>query len=558
MPAKRATPGAAAGLGRKRRLHPLAILNPFGGYSRPPRLGWRAPNLKPIALAVLAVVVLYVDAASDSVTVTDDGGVLIQRTELTWVDVLVLVAVFGIVAACVARWWTFRWWVENDTIQTTGGILHRWKRETTFDRIVTVDRSTTPLKRLFRVSSIAIETTAMHQATPDILLGYLSRRDARLLEHLLVSRLMFDGDEDETSLFEPRTLGRLGWRELIVAGATTLQVSRALVTLWATGQFLAYIAVPTPTLVFDSETGAYGLSPLQFLLALIAGTIAVLWLTSAIYFIVSFARFRLGRHEGWLTVETGVIRPVRRLIRIDAIQGLEVSRSPLQRRFRGKGAMLLMRMPAYGAPPNYAMVLHPAVTDASIPELTEQIIGMDEATSRAMCGQGIHRLAASSRFAYITSWPTRIAAASGALLLLLLILQRDLWWWALIPLPLTVPLGYVGLLAWRSAGWYADDGDWLVIQRGALRMTSTAARVDRIQYLRWSLPMLSRSPSSASIAVSVATSGGAGMISRIPAWLQRPVNPSIVRLRAVDAADARAIAVASGYGPALPPALAGE
>ncbi len=558
MPAEGATSIAAAALGRKRRLHPLAIFNPFGGYSRPPRLGWRLPNFKAVALAVLVGVVLYLDAASDSVTVTDDGGILLQRTELTWVDGLVLVTVIGIVAACIARWWSFQWWIENDAIRTSGGIVHRWKRTTTFDRIVTVDHTSTPLQRIFRVSRIAMETTAMHQAEPDILLGYLTRRDARLLEHLLVTRLVFDGDEGAAWEFDPRGLGHLGWRELIVAGATTIQISRALVTLWAASQLAAYIAIPSPTLAFDTETGAYGLTPLQFAIVAIAGIVAVVWLTSTVYFIASFARFRLGRHEGGLTVDTGVIRPVRRLIRIDAIQGLEVSRSPLQRQFRGKRAMLRMRMPAYGAPPNYAMVLHPAVTDAAIPGLTEHIMGMDAASSRAMCGQGIHRLDASSRLAYMTFWPRRIAAAAAAVLLLLLVVQPELWWWALIPLALTVPLAGMGLLAWRSAGWHADNGDWLVLQRGALGLTSTAARVDRIQYLAWSLPLLSRPPASASMAVSVATSGGAGLISRILAALHRPVDPSIVRLRAVGAADAREIALASGTEPALPPALAAE
>ncbi len=536
----------------------MAILNPFGGYSRPPRLGWRLPNLKAVALVVLAAVVLYLDAASDSVTVTEDGGILVQRTELTWVDGLVMVAVVGIIAACIARWWSFQWWVEDNTIRTSGGVLHRWKRTTSLDRIVAVDHTSTPLQRIFRVSSISIETTAMHQAEPDILLGYLSNRDARLLEHLLVARLVFDGDEGEARQFDPRGLGHLGWRELIVAGATTIQISRALVTLWAASQLVAYIAIPSPTLAFDTETGAYGLTPLQFVTVAIAGVIAVLWLTSTVYFIVSFARFRLGRHEGWLTVETGVIRPVRRLIRIDAIQGLEVSRSPLQRQFRGKRAMLRMRMPAYGAPPNYAMVLHPAVTDAAIPGLTEQIIGMDAATSRALCGQGVHRLGASSRLAYIVSWPAKIAAASGALLLMLVIVQPEHWWWGLAPLALMPPLAGMGLLAWKSAGWHAGHGDWLVLQRGALGMTSTAARVDRIQYVKWSMPPLSRSPSSAAMAVSVATSGGAGLISRILIALHRPVDPSIIRLRAVGAADARKIALASGYEPSLPPALAVE
>src|SRR5690606_9605075 len=112
---------------------------------------------------------------------------------------------------------------------------------------------------------------------------------------------------------------------------------------------------------------------------------------------------------------------------------------------------------AYGAPPNYAMVLHPAVTDAALPVLAEQIIGMDRATSGAMCGQAVHRLAAGCRGAWVARWPVRIVAGCGALLALLLILQPALWWWALTPLVLTVPLAYTGLLGWRSAGWYTGD-----------------------------------------------------------------------------------------------------
>jgi uncharacterized membrane protein YdbT with pleckstrin-like domain len=551
MPAKTAQKNAAATLGRKRRLHPLAIFNPFGGYTRPPRLGWRVPNLKPVALALLVAGVLVVDYVSDSVTVTDEGEVLLQREGITRVDAVILITLIGVVAALLARWWSFRWWVEDDMIRTTGGIAHRWKREVAFDRIVTVDRSTTLWQRIFRVSGLAIETTAMNQAAPDILLGYLSNRDADLLEDLLISKLVFDGDESEARRFQLIRLDRLGWRDLIVAGAMTFQIGRALVALWVTGQLLEFLDMPTPPIVFDTETGGYGLSPTQLAIALPLGILVILWVTSTAYFVVSFARFRIGKHDAWLTVETGVIRSVRRLIRIDAIQGLEVSRSPLQRQFRSKRAMLRMRMPAYGAPPNYAMVLHPAITDAALPALTEQIIGMDPATSGAMCGRGIQRLSTGCRGAWIAYWPMHIAAVSGALLILLLILQPDRWWWALTPMVLAVPLAYSGLLGWRSAGWYVGD-DWLVIQRGAFRLTSTAAHADRVQYLAWSKLLVSRSTPVTSMAISVATSGGADFISRILAVFRRPVNPSIVRLRAVDATDARKIASESGYERSLP------
>lgn len=109
MPTKKESAGAAAALARKRRLHPLAIFNPFGGYSRPPRLGWRVPNLKAVSLAALVAVVLVIDYQSDSVSVTEEGGLIIQRSEVTWTDLLILLALAGILAACIARWWTFQW-----------------------------------------------------------------------------------------------------------------------------------------------------------------------------------------------------------------------------------------------------------------------------------------------------------------------------------------------------------------------------------------------------------------------------------------------------------------
>jgi hypothetical protein len=217
--------------------------------------------------------------------------------------------------------------------------------------------------------------------------------------------------------------------------------------------------------------------------------------------------------------------------------------------------MLQMRLPAYGSPPIYAMVLHPAVTDATLPSLMRQIAGMDLATSEAMCGKGVHPLAAGCRNAYITYWPKRIAAVSGVLLALLLTLQPQVWWWALFPLILAVPFAISGWLAWRSVGWYAGNGEWLLVQRGAFTLTSTVARIDQIQYVRWSQSLFSRANATFSLAISVATSGGASLLGEILALLRRPVDPSLVRIRAVDATDAEKIAISSGFERSLPPEL---
>ena len=294
--------------------------------------------------------------------------------------------------------------------------------------------------------------------------------------------------------------------------------------LYAAILFFQPQTAPSLDIEFDSTASTViGLSPALFLIVPFLGIIVVLWLVSTVYLLVSFARFRLGKHAGWLILETGVIRRSRRLIKAGAIQGLEISRSPLQRYFRDKRAMLQMRLPAYGSPPIYAMVLHPAVTDATLPSLMRQIAGMDLATSEAMCGKGVHPLAAGCRNAYITYWPKRIAAVSGVLLALLLTLQPQVWWWALFPLILAVPFAISGWLAWRSVGWYAGNGEWLLVQRGAFTLTSTVARIDQIQYVRWSQSLFSRQrhfpqwPSRLPQAES-------GLLSD-PGLLRRPVDP---------------------------------
>ena len=123
---------------------------------------------------------------------------------------------------------------------------------------------------------------------------------------------------------------------------------------------------------------------------------------------------------------------------------------------------------------------------------------------------------------------------------------------------LAVPLAISGWLAWRSAGWYAGNGEWLLLQRGAFTLTSTAARIDQIQYVSWSQGLFSRANATLSLAISVATSGGASLLSDILAFLFRPVEPSLVRIRAVDATDAEKIAISSGFERSLPSGLTSE
>jgi membrane protein YdbS with pleckstrin-like domain len=253
MPTRDGSASVARTLSRKRRLHPLAILFPLNSYSRPPLLGRSIRIPRGVGLSILFVVGLIVDFFSDSVSMLDDGGVLVESDEFTWGHLSVLIIALGILATfLLVRWWSFRWWIEDDAIWTSGGIFNEWRRRVTFDHIVTMDRSSTPVRRLFRVSRIALETTAVDQAAPDVLFGYLSNKNANLLEDLLITKLVFDGKDNEARRFDPLSVYQLGWWDLILAGATTLQIGRALVVLYTAILFFQQQMDPSLVIEFES------------------------------------------------------------------------------------------------------------------------------------------------------------------------------------------------------------------------------------------------------------------------------------------------------------------
>ena len=183
---------------------------------------------------------LIVDYYSGAMSVQDDASVLVQHADFTWVHLVVLLIGLGIaVSFLLVRWWSFRWWIEDDAIWTSGGLFNEWRRRVTFDHIVTIDRTSTPVRRVFGVSRIAIETTAVDQAAPDVLFSYLSNKNANLLEDLLITKLVFDGQDNEARRFDPLSVDQLGWWDLILAGATTLHLGRALAILYIASRILS-------------------------------------------------------------------------------------------------------------------------------------------------------------------------------------------------------------------------------------------------------------------------------------------------------------------------------
>ena len=238
------SPSTPSDLRRPRRLHPLAILMPFGSYSKPKGLGGFATPIW-IGVAVIVTILFITNIfAGDIRRVFEDpeGDPTINLTigeadapessaasdekRSLWpsFEYSIGVSQLLIVALLLYKWLFFKWWVADGAIWTQGGAINRWTRRVSIDHIVAVDRSTNLLQKALRVSRISAETTANAAASSDVTLGCLARKQAESL-HLFLNQDLHELDDDpDRSEMQRLVVARPGWwgadrrRRILAAG----------------------------------------------------------------------------------------------------------------------------------------------------------------------------------------------------------------------------------------------------------------------------------------------------------------------------------------------------
>jgi putative membrane protein len=554
-------------LSRARRLHPFAIFIPKRSYSRPPRIDGFG-GLIWFAMALLIAAAMLVDFSSS--TVIDEARTFANSTTITSsldqpiniqisnddydslgaeIGIAVLVIIVALIIGAIYRWYSFRWWIADGALWLRGGYITTWSRRMSLDHIVGMERSASLVHKIIGVASMTIETAAAERKRADAMLRWLPGRDADAIEATLIRALVESdaaaGPDEFVSLTGPRPK----LKELFAASAFTLQISRSIVILWAAYSFLGKRNLDDK-LGPAAEITTASSSPILDIVLPVLGLLLLLWLTSVLYFFFTFARFKVGRKHGWMSLESALIGSTARLVRIDAIHGFESIATPLQRRMGL--STLRMRIPGSSLATDYRRVIRPSIAPDRLRSLMRELAGMDTETSDALIGEGVHRMPVSSRTAYIARWPLRAAAAIAAIVVVGGVIDRDLWWARLFCFVFALLAAGHGFLRWRLAGW-SVSGAWIAVQRGVINRTTVTASIDRIRYLKWSRGLVTQSVATqVDLTLCLAASNGMGRIDRLRTFLHLSADSSLVTLPHLPLADAEQIAAETGFVQTLP------
>ena len=239
-----------------------------------------------------------------------------------------LIGIGVLALSSVWQYFTYRYWIEGDSLVIRSGLLHRQLRQVPFARIHNVALHQNVLHRFFGVAEVRLESAGGDK--PEAQMRVLRLSDAMALEQLVRRRTSaaaapaagstetIAGDVGDFAEAPTRTLLQLPPMEVLRLGLVS---NRGLLVLGGGAAALAQFGRGWPTQLIEGIgksmfgwADAHHFGPQQYLLVgttLALGFIALLRLFSMALALLQYFGFRLDEQGRRLTVERGLLTRVR-------------------------------------------------------------------------------------------------------------------------------------------------------------------------------------------------------------------------------------------------------
>lgn len=249
-----------------------------------------------------------------------------------------LAAVFAVLAAGIARWFTTRYRVTDERVELRSGLLFRRRRSVPRDRIRTVDLTAGPVHRLFGLAVLNIGTGQRTEGTEagELSLDAVSAAEADRLRQRLLERAPAEPAEEG----EPpeQEIARLDWSWLRYAPLTTSSLVAVGAVAGAASQLAGDLGVdPSDVEAFNGARERLDMAPLWLGATLFAVFVLIVAVLGAVLiFVEGWWGFRLVREAGGtLRVRRGALTTRSVSLEERRLRGVEIAEPLLLRAGRG-------------------------------------------------------------------------------------------------------------------------------------------------------------------------------------------------------------------------------
>ena len=525
----------------ERRLHPYAIIT---FWKRPSRPAWLSFSLLARVLLLVAVTTAIVLTDAGRSTLSDrvdnyqdlppvdlfedldivegedspaaatesEPGITITVSSVgaaVALVVMLLALIGGVIGANLLAWWRIRYGIEDGVFWMSGGVIRPWRRIIPLDNIQVADFSASLIEQVLRVRVLRIESAAP-TVGPDILLTGVRAKDAAAIREVFEARW---GTADRADWKESPEAA-MSIRDLLIAGATSLEVGRAIAFLTLAGLVLRRFS---PSLsdrltTFDVTIEADSVSGFARDLGTLILAFGALWLLTTILFAINFSRHRLQRRGALVEVNYGRITQRWRMIPPGRVQSLLVTENMLQQLLGLKTLRVAIAGDSRGG--SEVSILLPTSRARTLAPVIEAIVPSHTMPVGVLTGQDL-RSGGYDDPPYIIRATLLRCAPLVVLIWLLLDQATNLSpWWALSVLTPVIPL--IGYRLWqdRDAAWLVEQAERLVTRERRIGRITICAPFDRVQLATVNQSFLQRRSGEGS-TFDAATPGAAST------WLER-------------------------------------
>lgn len=269
---------------------------------------------------------------------------LVNLVDISLVFILFAVGFVLGVGYGIAYYWVFEYELTEDTFDVTSGVLSRKHREIPYHRIQNIDTTQSFIQRLIGLSVVKLETAGGSQTEAE--LDFVSSEEATRLQSAIRERKrsasgadVAEESVDETKDNEPTLLFDFQLSELLVMSVAYLRPGAAVVLVGVPA--IEDVAIPVLLALArpfggPEELTLTALSPDEILALAIVGlplAVLVTWMASAVYTVVAYFDFELGRIDSDLVYERGLLSRYSGTIPFEKIQTLSLTEPVLARPF---------------------------------------------------------------------------------------------------------------------------------------------------------------------------------------------------------------------------------
>ncbi|MEO4054916.1 PH domain-containing protein [Solibacillus sp. CAU 1738] len=262
----------------------------------------------------------------------------------------------------ILKWWTFRYWFEDNELRVEYGLFVKKKRYIPYDRIQSLNYNEGIFHRVFGLVQVMVETAGNKTGKAEAELTAITREAANQIESEMkkVKHKKVVAHEDDIAIVPAvRVIHKISNKDLVVLATTSNSIGVVLAGVIAiVSHFAEYIPYEW---IFEEVAHLLKFGML-LVAALVLIALLLAWVVSVVITFFNYYSFLVTEENNRLIITRGLLEKKRITIPLNRIQAIKIVENPFRQMFGLATVVVESAGGSFGGEKDRRIVLFPLIS----------------------------------------------------------------------------------------------------------------------------------------------------------------------------------------------------